>query len=279
MSRVRTPTSLPRLAAAPLLAAALLALPGPAPAQEAAESLPPAAELLDRHVEATGGKEAHLAHRSRRRKGELTIDFAGHHVVAGFEEQMLAPDKCHLVYQGESFFQVQVSCGGHAWEWRPGHEHEGAGTTTLLEGLARERALEKARLDGDVTWRERFEEVETVGRAEVAGRPTWEVRVKTRGGETFSQFYDVETGRLARKDRSTPGHGGEVLKLEIYPEEYREFDGVWLPTRVRALTDSERWGKGTQVFVYSEVEHDVEIAESLFELPEELREPVAEKAK
>ena len=68
-----------------LCAAAASALPAHArQAQDA--SLPKAEVLLDKHVEATGGKDAHLAIETRKKAGKLAVDMAGHKFEAKIEQ-------------------------------------------------------------------------------------------------------------------------------------------------------------------------------------------------
>ena len=60
--------------------------------------------------------------------------------------------------------------------------------------------------------------------------------------------------------------------MEVFIEDYREFDGVWLPTkshrRSRDLT--ERWARGPRSGRTAHIEHNEKVAASLFKKPEEL---------
>ena len=240
------------------------------------EGLPSAEDLLDKHVVATGGKQAHLALTSRKKWGKLEVKMAGHEFVASVEEQSLAPGKSHISIDGDFFFQVNVCNGEHAWEWRPAHSHgdQGAGgdsgVTTLLKGVKAARAIEKADFHAAVHWRKRFASLKTLGVVDVNGAPAYEVRLTTKSDEQYSQFYDKSNGRMVKRTRTSPSVMGEV-DMEVFFEDYGEFDGVWMPTTVRALLNSPTMGKGTQTWTYSRIEHDKKISPSLFEMPEELR--------
>jgi len=257
----------------------ILLAAGAFPAQE--PELPSAAEILDRHVEATGGAEAQLALTTRVRKGKLAVDLGGHAFEAQVVEHLVAPDKSHVVLDGDSFSQVTVCDGRTAWKWRAGpadgDREADSGVTSLLEGQEKERALEAARLHAAVEWRAQFTGAETVGVADVLGRPAYEVRVTNRAGESYSQFYDVESGRLVERHRSAPGHGGE-LDMEVFFEDYREHGGIWTAMKVRAELRSPSLGEGSQIWTYASLEHDVKVASSLFELPEALRAASTEQA-
>lgn len=242
------------------------------------QDLPRAEDLLDRHVEATGGKQAHLKLKSRKKTGKLAVDMAGHKFEAKIEEHFQAPNKSHILLDGSFFSQVTVCNGEDAWEWRPGHRDgerdasTDAGETRLLDGSQRTRALEQARFHSVLEWRERFASVQTLRVADVGRSPAYEVRVETKSGEQYSQFYAKASGRLVKRVRTAPTGHGEKLDMEVFLEDYREFDGVWIPTTIRAHLDSPTMGKGTQTWTYTKIEHNKKIPASLFKMPDELRE-------
>ena len=60
-------------------------------------------------------------------------------------------------------------------------------------------------------------------------------------------------------------------------EDYREFDGVWLATRIHAVLKSPTAGEGTQTWTYTQIVHNQEVPSSLFEMPAELRETAKAK--
>lgn len=270
-------TSAPALlrSLAPSLAA--LAVAASAHAGEADDGLlPEAGVLLDRYVEVTGGAQAHLALTNRVKVGKLSVDMAGHVFDAVVTEHAQAPDKTHILVDGEFFSQVTVCNGRDAWEWSPGHRDgardasEDPGHTRLLVGSKRAQMLQKARFHGALHWREHFASAETVGVADVKGAPAYEVRLVTKSGEQYSQFYDEASGLLVKRVRTTESDGG-ALDMEVFLGDYRELDGVRLPTRVEAHLTSESYGVGTQIWSYTKIEHDVEIPPSLFRMPEGLR--------
>ncbi len=241
------------------------------------KDLPTAQDILDRHVEATGGKEVHLGHETRKMTGKLAVDQSGHSFEAKIERHAKAPSNSHLLLQGDQFFQVRASNAQHAWEWRPSDPHGSRdsssedGNTRRLEGMEKARAIEQAQFHADVEWRSHFKNVKTVGVEEVRGREAYEVEMTTMSGEQYSRFYDKGNGRLVKSVRAIESGQMGKLDMETFLEEYREFDGVWLPTTVRQLLSSSSFGTGTQTWTYESVEHDVSIPTSLFQLPEDLR--------
>ena len=246
-------------------------------ASAAGEHLPTAEDILDRHVEATGGKEAHLLITTRKSTGTLAVDQAGHKFEAKVEKHARAPSNSHLVIQADQIYQVRANNAQHAWQWRPASQSHGApesrsgeGVTEFLDGAEKDQAIEASQFHADVEWRNHFTEVKTLGIADVQGRPAYEVQLKTKSGEQYSRFYDQENGRLVKSVRATENPQMGALDIESFLEDYREFDGVWLATRVRQVLSSSSFGSGTQIWTYDNFEHNVSIPASLFQVPEEL---------
>lgn len=252
----------------------LVALSASASFAASDETLPRAAEILDRHVEATGGRDAHLRIQSRKMTGHLEVDMAGHQLAARVERQAEAPSNAYLLVEGPQVVQLRASNSDDAWEWRPRHSHDPstASMSERLEGDERARAIEGARFHDAVDWRQLIKDAKTTGITEIAGRPAYEVQVTTQSGDAQRRFYDVENGRQVKTVRSMTSPSLGDLEMEVFLEDYRELDGIWLPTRVREVLHSARYGDGSQIWTYSKIEHNVEIPPQLFELPSELRE-------
>ena len=256
---------------------ALVALGFPADADADAEKLPSAASVLDKHVAATGGERAHLQLKTRTMVGKLSVDMAGHRFEARVERHAQAPNNSHLLIQGKRVFKVSATNGVDAWQWSPVHSHDAksghapGGRASLLKGAQKAQVIDQGSFHAVVGWRQRFDEVETSGLVDVEGRPAYRIEVTTRHGSQFSQYYDQENGRLVRYTFTQQSAHMGALDIDVLVKDYREFDGVWLPTRIVQRLRSANLGEGTQTWTYSAIQHGVEIAPSLFQVPEELR--------
>lgn len=279
MHRNLTSNLLLRGTAAITLSVVALAGMSPASALGDPPELPEAEDLLDKHVEAIGGADAHGALTTRRKSGTLAVDMVGHAFEAKIEEHYLAPDKSHTLIDGGFFHQVDVCDGESAWQWRPGHHGDGthpeedpdSGATELLEGHALASALAKARFAGPVEWRERFTSAKTIGVADVEGEPAYEVALITKDGEQLTQFYDQASGLLVQRVTTARSELMGDLDMTVSFQDYREFDGIRMATRIHAVLSSPTAGEGTQTWTYTEIVHGEEIPPSLFEMPGSLR--------
>ncbi len=248
-----------------LLGVAICVLAGSATL--AAEDLPKADAILDRHVKATGGKEAHLKIKSRTLGGTLSVSIGEHQFEAKLTVHAQAPNKWQLELSGDQLGKmVKASDGKHAWEIS---DHMG---TRLLEGGERQQLMEQAQFHGNVHWRKLYKAVETVGMTDVNGQPAYEVRVTPQEGNAYSQFYDKKSGRLVKYVRSIESpHLGE-LTVEAYLSDYIEFDGVWVATEMKQkLKGIPDVGEGIQSWSYGEVLNNSDIPDDAFKMPKDLK--------
>jgi hypothetical protein len=74
------------------------------------------------------------------------------------------------------------------------------------------------------------------GRVESGGVVMHRLLVTLRNGELTTVFIDAATHRLVRRDVREGVPGGERV-VEIHYEDFREVAGVWLPWRIRGVSD------------------------------------------
>jgi zinc protease len=202
-------------------AGALAALAIAAPAHRAAaQQLPAARDVLERYVEAVGGRTAMLRHDNRRTVAEMSMPAAG--LTMNMEILAARPDKM--------FTRVQIPMAGEltggydgttAWQIHP---MTGA---QALTGTELRKTQRQADFDSQVNYRTWFTSMETVGRGEAGGRPCWQLKIATVDGQQLTNCYDVETGLLLSATGSEQGQ-----QAVISYEDYKDFDGEKVPTRV-----------------------------------------------
>lgn len=256
-----------------------LILAGSPSLSEAQDALPEAAALLDRNIEATGGKAAWEKITSRWMTGTFVSEMAGHKLNADIEVHAMPPGKYHLVMQGDHISRVRVCDGENAWEWSNSHSHLSGGNqasepqeqTELFEGAEKARMLEQARFHGLLDWRDRFKSAKTTQLCEVAERPAYEVVLEGLDGELRKNYFDKEKGWLVKTVRTIEGSQMGTIEIETFPRNYRQFDGVWIPAEIHQLLNSEKLGTGYQTWSYTQIRHNQEFSPKLFEMPDEVR--------
>ena len=231
--------------------------PAAAGSAAATKDLPSARSVLDRHVEAIGGRAAILSHSSTYAQGTLTMPAAG---VSGTIEVFAAkPDKSLLrISLGGVGDVVEGFNGTHGWSVSP------MTGPMLLEG----RQLEEKRFDAEyhseLRDESRYASITTVDTTDFEGRPCYKLRlVRKTGGEDF-EYYDVETGLKAGGVSTRETAMGKVTATTVETD-YRRFGKLLQPTTVRSQV-----GAMQQVITISVVEYD-KVPASAFDMPAEIK--------
>ena len=194
------------------------------PVPSVAQDLPAAHVLIERYVEAIGGRDAHLAPASIRFSGTLSIPAMG---LDGSFELLQIPDvgsrmsstlpgigDLMVGFDGEVGWSVDMLTGPQ-----------------LMEGDELEHMRERALAAASFRDRKLVPERETVGRVELDGDICYRVRlVWISGRETFD-CYDPETGLLLRSEDVQVTEMGEIPSVTRYSD-YQEFHGMVLPSRM-----------------------------------------------
>lgn len=234
-----------------------LAVCAVAPAPAAAQQLPEATQLVQRYVEAVGGREALLAPRSTRIRGTFEMPAAG---LTGELEMVLAKpnriaSKVNIPGVGEILTGYDGQTG---WSLNP---MMGA---RLLSGAE----LDAVREQGDplVSVRDpsTYQSMTTVEQTTMGGQACYKVRVVSKSGRESFDCYAVDNGLLVASVSTQDSPMGSVSVTSLLSE-YKQFGNVRMATRMT----QEAMGQQHTMTITS-VEFDV-VDDAAFSLPAEIR--------
>lgn len=238
---------------APAVRAQVATAPGAAPAD-----LPKAEAVLDRFIEVTGGKAAYEKIRSRITHARIEVPGAGAQGTMVFYSQ--APDKLYVEQDLGQMGKVQEGYDGKvAWQYHP---MMGA---RLKQGPEKAATVRNAQFNSELHWRDNFAKVETVGIENVAGKPSYKLKLTPREGKPEFQFFDIQTGLLVKAEVTADTQMGEIV-VEVFHEDYREVDGVKLAHKL-----TQKAAMQEAVVTVDKIEHNVDIPAERFSLPPEIR--------
>lgn len=106
----------------------------------------------------------------------------------------------------------------------------------LMKDTELDRAKLLAEFDSELHRAEQYETLETLERTTFEGKDCYKVRVKSKSGLEWTEFYDTRTGLFAGMigDQSSPM--GSVTVTSVV-DEYKAFEGILLPVvRVQRMT-------------------------------------------
>ncbi|UCF18264.1 MAG: hypothetical protein JSU87_09885 [Gemmatimonadota bacterium] len=205
------------------------------------DRLPTLDEVLERYVEAVGGREALERLTTRAIVGRLVTD------LPTWEPPVHESDALRILGKVPGKYLLM-------WESARGASREGLDGETCWKLDGAEVELD-ARYDPGYAWiadpqnalrmRDYFPEMRVVDTRTLGGRPVHRVDIDDH--ESHALYFDAETGLLAR--------------LGIFTElgDYREVDGVLVPFR---MAISRKGGSST--FIFDKIEHNVAIDDAEF---------------
>ena len=206
--------------------------PAKAPAQGAAKAqpapnaeLPAARTIIDRHIQAIGGRKAILGHQSTKITGTVTV--SGNGMSGNFEILAMKPDKAlSKVTLGGIGDLVEGYDGTHAWSSSP------MTGPMLSQGKELEQRKFDADFYGELHDPARYTSITTAEKTTFQGRPCYKLSLVRKDGAEDFDFYDVETGLKAGTIATRESPMGAVTST-VWQGDYKKFGDVLQPTTIR----------------------------------------------
>lgn len=236
---------------APFYAQAPAQTPAKAPA---ADTLPDAREIINRHIQAVGGREAILGHKSMHALGTLSVPASG---ISGPVEVFGATDPDRIVVKTTVTGIGDIAegfDGSHAWSVSP--------MTGPMLKVGKE--LTQARLDADFYSElrdpKKYPVAKTIEKSDFEGRPCYKVSITRVDGSEDFDFYDAATGLRAGSINTRESPMGTITITSVEGG-YKKF-GNWM----QATTHTQKISGIEQIITLTSVEYD-KVDPSVFEPP------------
>ncbi len=226
---------------------------------------PDAAAIIDRHIEATGGRQAYAAVYNRVSKVRVV------HVGMGFEDRAVdyeaRPDKRRTMSESEAFGKTQSGVDG-TLVW---FLSENTGPV-IEEGEARDAAIDGATFDRSVNWRKHYKDAEYVGEEVVGEKACHTVALTPHIGKPETRYYDKASGLLVKiaKTRLTSVGIQPTIPIEMLVEDYRPVGGLLIACKVTQTVDMCGSKHETIYFVES-IRQNLALTADLFDPPAEVK--------
>jgi hypothetical protein len=245
--------------------AAVLVLAGtgtPAGAQE--ERLPTAEDVLDRAVEALGGKAALEKHHTRVSKGTFEIPAVNQKgTLVSYEA---APNKFYQAVELPGGLKSESGSDGEVyWDVAP----QGA---RILEGEEKAFKVRDSRFNAPLYWRSLYQKVECVGVENVDDHPCYKVVMTPEVGAPQTCYYDRQSFRMLRMDVVVKLPQGPLPAVVRF-DDYKKVDGVLIPHKI-----TQRSLGLDQILTVDTIECNVDIPAERFAPPEPVK-ALLEKSK
>jgi hypothetical protein len=232
---------------------------GPARAAgDPAGASPDAAEVLEKHIEAIGGRAALGKLETRVTKSEMDFKTLGFTAkVTQFQAR-----------SGNNLFRMTAEPIGTFTDGvRDGVAWELSGMTgpRVKAGAERAFARRQAAFDAIMRWRDLYEKAECAGTVTIDERPCYRLILTPKEGQPETNYYDAASYLLV-KSEFVIDHPMGQFSAEMYPDDYRRVDGVLLPFKMRTVMPNDE-----RLITTLSVKHNVDFPDDLFALPDEIQ--------
>lgn len=227
----------------------------PAAAQKPADTaaLPTAQAIIDKHIEAIGGRKALQAHSSVAVKGTMEIPAAG--IKGPVEMYAARPNKMYMKATLAGLGDITEGFDGTtAWSITP------MTGPMISTGEELEQKAFNANFDRTLGMAEQYASMKVVEKTTFEGRPVYKLALTRKGGTVDTEFYDVETGLKAGSIVDVKSTMGTVTATSVLSD-YKKFGDILQPATMKQTASGAQINMTFTEMVYDKVDPTV------FELP------------
>jgi hypothetical protein len=236
-----------------LLAGALLAC-----ACFADETLPKAESILDRSVEATGGKTAYDKVHNAVEKGTFELPAQG--IKGNATIYAAEPDKSYQLVEIEGVGKVESGSNGEvAWD------NSVIQGPHLKKGEEKAEALQSATFNAPENWRKMYTKVETTGTAAINDHQCFVLILTPPVGKPLTQYYDQKSALLVKTVATRTTAMGEAT-VEILYDDYHKDGDILSPHKLTNKVAGQEF-----VITISSTAYNVELPASIFDIPADIK--------
>jgi outer membrane lipoprotein-sorting protein len=237
-----------------LLFASVLLLACHAAAQTSLEAALTAEQVLDKAVEAAGGRALIEKNTSMQMKGTVKVTAAG--LDGTLQLYAKAPNKRKTVVGFEGYGEIiQAFDGQTGWSVDP------QGGFRLMQGAALENARRESVFNAELRFSELYRRIEMLGQDKVGDRQVYVIKLTPPSGAPTMTYWDAASFLLLRLDTEIPADQG-ALAVQVYYSDYQEVDGMKAAFSIRQVRPD-----GDILIRVAEVKHNIPIEDVIFDRP------------
>ena len=237
------------------LAAAICGVLGLSFVPARAENLPKGDEIMDKHIEAIGGKAAFDKLKNSAAEGTMAVGG----IKGPMKVYQAAPNKMLLDVDLPGIGKILEGTDGEtAWSNNP---FTGA---RIKKDEERAQAIRGATFN-ESKWRDMYKSAECVGEEDVESKPCYKVKLTTPEGNVRTSWYDKKNYLLVKQASKEKSPQGEI-EQESLVSDYKKVDGVLVPHKVVQKAAGQE-----MVMTLDKVQFNVDMPADRFALPDEIK--------
>jgi hypothetical protein len=235
-----------------------LLLAAPAARLLAADELPKAETILDKYVEATGGKAAYDKLHNIVTTGSMSFGAMG--IKATVSSYHAVPNKTYTEINIEGMGKIQDGTDGTvAWSLSAMQGPH------IKDGEEKAQAMREADFRAETDWKREYKEVKTEAVETVDGKDCYKVIMTPNTGSPATRYYDKQTFLLVKVAMTAKTPMGDI-PVESVLEDYRKEGDILMPHK----TTLKQGGQEFSITIDT-VKYNVDIPPETFALPAEIQ--------
>ncbi len=224
----------------------------------AADDLPKAETILDKYIDATGGKAAYEKHHTEVAKGSFSMAAMG--IKGDVVSYRAEPNK--------SLTEIDLGSMGKMRDGSDGTVYWTSFAMTgphVKEGPEKAQAAMSATFNQELHWRDIFKEAKTIGTDKVDGKDCYQVQLTPAEGSPITQCYDKDSNLMVKMSMTAQTPMGEQQSDSFFTD-YRKEGDVMMPHKIKQSAAGQE-----VVNIFDSVTFNAEIPADKFALPDEIK--------
>jgi hypothetical protein len=222
-----------------------------------AADLPSGESLIQRYIDKSGGVQAYAKAKSMSMSGKVEMEGRN---ISGTVTIMEEGHKSYTAMEFPGIGKVEEGYDGDtAWE------DSALQGPRILDGDEKAAAKRAATLALISSWRDVFKEARTIGRADVDGKPAWQVEMVAKEGKPENWFFDRDSGLVVKTSGVLSTAMGD-LSTELTMSDFRIVNGILTPFAMTQKAMSQ-----TIVMRFDKITYNTAIPPDRFEPPNSVK--------
>ena len=225
-------------------------------------------EIINKHLQARGGKDKIKAVQSVRMTGKMVM---GQGMEAPVVMELSRPNKMRMEFTIQGMTGIQAYDGKGGWSVMP---FMGKTEPEKMSDDEIKQAEDQADMDGMlVDYKEKGHQVEYIGKEDVEGTPAYKLKVSKKNGDVVNVYIDADSYMEIKQAGKVKIRGQEIEGQSTFGD-FKTVDGLIFPF---AIEQKAQGAPGGMTISISKVEVNPTLEASRFAMP--AAKPAAEKDK
>ena len=215
-------------------------------------------EIINKHLEARGGKDKIKAVQAARMTGKMVM---GQGMEAPITMELARPNKMRLEFTLQGMTGIQAYDGKSGWSVMP---FMGKKEPEAMSADEIKQAEDQADMDGIlVDYKEKGHQVEYVGKEDVEGTPAYKLKVTKKNGDVVNVYIDAESYMDIKESGKVKVRGQEIESQTTYGD-FKPVDGLIFPFSIEQKPQGAPAG---MVITISKIEVNPALEATRFAMP------------